>query len=146
MSENLWPMPTMMLVSSGWAQMKSFSLVPVDHACPYIECLYNPTAKTLAIIGKTKKDTFHMIPRLGDTGESDNIKSGENAGQPKKQRVQQESWTEYYITERDEVENFIKRFAVNHEEFNYTKTLDMETMSTPSESGVTPGSKLIIER
>ena len=45
-------------------------------------------AKTLAVIGKTKKDTFHMIPRLDDNGHPQRLKQGGTEQEPnKKQRV-----------------------------------------------------------
>ena len=132
-----------MLLTSNWGPTKSFSLMPVDNNCPYVECLYNPMAKTLAIIGKTKKDAFHMVPRLDDNGEAMKVKVGERAGEAKKQRVQQESYTEYYITERKEIEAFIKRFAENEADFDYAKVLDMETMEDPS--AIASGPQLIVD-
>lgn len=123
--------PSMMLTTSSWQNIPSFSLIPVNNDCPYVECLYNPMAKTLAIIGKTKKDTFHMIPRLSDDGHPMKAKQGTEEKPFKMQRVNQESYTEYYITDVVEVENFIKSFAVNATGFDYKKTLDMETMSNP---------------
>jgi len=141
MSNTNWPKPSMMLVTSSWAKISSFSLMPVNNDCPFVECLYNPMAKTLAIIGKTKKDTFHMVPRLDDNGAAQEIKGGTER---KNQRVQQESYTEYYITEREEVESFIKKFSVNHEEFDYKKSLDMATMEDAT--SVAPGPKLILEK
>jgi len=143
MTKSNWPEPSMMLTTSAWAKISSFSLMPITNDCPFVECLYNPMAKTLAIIGKTKKDTFHMVPRLDDNGSPQEIKGGTER---KQQRVSQESYTEYYITEREEVENFIKKFAVNHAEFDYKKSLDMATMEDASNSPVVPGPKLILEK
>jgi hypothetical protein len=142
MSKNNWPEPSMMLATGEWAKMKSFTMMPINNDCPFIECLYNPMAKTLAIIGKTKKDTFHMIPRLDDNGKPSTIKNQPN--ETKQQRVSQESYSEYYLTDRTEVENFIKSFAVNHEEFDYKKSLDMDTMDDAT--AVAPGPQLILEK
>lgn len=144
MSKSNWPAPTMMLTTSAWAHTESFSLIPISNDCPYVEVLYNPTGKTLAIIGKSKKETFHMIPRLDDNGHPVHNKIPGPTGETvRKQRVQQESYSEYYLTNRDEIEAFIKAFAVNHEEFNYKKTLDMQTMSDPDT--IAKGPQLIIE-
>ena len=121
-----------MIITSTWAQVPSFSLVPVTTDCPYVECLYNPMAKTLAIIGRNKKETFHMIPRLDDNGHPVKLKVGGTPQEPfKKQRVNQESYSEYYITIASEVEEFIKTFTTNHETFPYKGVLEMETMSDP---------------
>ena len=57
----------------------------------------------------------------------------------KKQRVTLENFTEYYITQREEVEAFIKLFAINHAEFDYKKSLDMETMDDPNKAGILTG-------
>jgi len=142
MSQNNWPYcPNMMLTTSAWGPSESFSLVPVTKDCPYIEVLYNPAAKTLAIIGKSKKDTFHMIPRLDDNGKSQMLKGTQ---EQKKQRVQQESYSEYYITERSEIETFLNNFAVNAKDFDYAKFLDMKGMEDPS--AVAKGPQLILEK
>lgn len=121
---------SMMLLTSNWAKEKSFNLIPISNECPYVEALYNPSAETLAVIGKTKKDTFHMIPRLDDNGHPQQLKISNNTNDPyKKQRVQQESYTEYYITDKEEIKAFIKFFAVNESEFNYLKHLDAKPSS-----------------
>lgn len=129
----------MLLITSAWGPSKSFALMPINNSCPYVECLYNPTAKTLAIIGNLKRETFHMIPRLDPNGEPELIKT---TGKRKMQRVQQESYTEYYITERSEIENFIQMFAVNADTFDYKKILDLETMETEN---AMEGPKLILD-
>ena len=135
--------PSMLLLSSNWGPTPSFSLIPVDVNCPYVECLYNPAEKVLAIIGKTKKDTFHMIPRLDDEGSP--IKAKGSSKEPyKKQRIQQESYTEYYITNVDEIKNFIKIFAVNADTYDYKKVLDLPSMSNPE--ALTKGPQLIVEK
>jgi len=132
MSDKTGVKPSMILTTSTWQHVPSFSLMPVDNDCPYIECLYNPMEKILAIIGKTKKDTFHMITKVDESGFPIKLKTGATAENPyKKQRVSQESYTEYYIRDRKEIESFIKTFAINHEEFDYMLTLDFEPMSPP---------------
>ncbi|HPQ79978.1 MAG TPA: hypothetical protein PLG47_05960 [Candidatus Dojkabacteria bacterium] len=116
---------SMMLTTTNWGKDKSFNLIPVVTDCPYVEALYNPAASTLAIIGKTKKETFHMIPRLDANGHPEQLKVVNNSQEPyKKQRVQQESYTEYYITDKKEIEDFIKLFAINSDSYNYKQYLD----------------------
>lgn len=137
MSTELWPEPNMMLYTAAWANMPTFSLMPVSKDCPFVECIYNPKAKTLAIIGKEKKDAFHMLPRLDPNGQPEKIKNS-NPEAPKTQRVSQETYKEYYITGVVEVEDFIKKFAVNHESFGFKKFLDMEFMQdAPTEKDIT---------
>lgn len=144
MSKNQLANSSMLLLSSNWGPTPSFSLIPVDVNCPYIECLYNPAEKVLAIIGKTKKDTFHMIPRLDDEGLPIKSKSSNSKEPFKKQRIQQESYTEYYITNVDEIKDFIKMFAVNADTFDYSKVLDAPSMSNPK--AIAEGPQLIIEK
>ena len=140
MPKNTPVIPTMRLTTSPWQGMNSFSLMPISNDCPYVEALYNPMAKTLAIIGKTKKDSFHMVPRMDDNGKAQMIKNATDPQKPfKMQRIEQESYTEYYISVREEVEAFIKEFATNHEDYDYKTILDMETMEDASTSGVLPG-------
>lgn len=122
-----------MLITSQWGPQKSFSLIPIEETCPYIECIYNPGAKTLAVIGKTKKDKYQMVPKLNDDGQPQKSKSGTPENPYKMQRVVQETFSEYYLTDRDDVENFIKRFAVNEKDFDYEKALDMPMMDAPTE-------------
>lgn len=100
----------MMLIHSAFKNVKSFSLISVDKNCPYIEALFDPSSKVLAVITKEKKNTFHMVPNL------------KNDGTPlegKKQRVQIETYGEYYITNEEDLKNFINIFAINSTTFNY---------------------------
>ena len=42
------------------------------------------------------------------------------------------------ITERDEIEDFLKNVTVNFKTFDYKKYLDLKTMETPNILGTTP--------
>jgi hypothetical protein len=101
----------MMLINSAFKNVKSFSLISVDRNCPYIEALFDPSTKVLAVITKEKKNNFHMVPKLKDDGSP--------AGN-KKQRVQIQTYGEYYITNQEDIDNFISIFAIN-ETFDYKK-------------------------
>jgi NurA-like 5'-3' nuclease len=83
-----------------------------------------------------------MIPRLDDNGKPSTIKNQPN--ETRQQRVTQESYSEYYITDKEEVKSFIQKFAVNHEEFDYEKSLNMATMEDATK--VATGPKLILEK
>lgn len=134
--ENLWPEPSMMLVTGNWGPMKTFKLIPVTKDCPYIECIFNPAIKLLAVIGTHKKDQFHMVERLNDDGEPRKRKVPTKDEEYQKQRVTVETFSEYYVQEKDEIETFIKHFAVNAKDFDYTKFLNAPGMEAPSESGI----------
>lgn len=94
----------MMLIESAFKNMKSFSMISVSKDCPYIEALYDPSSAVLAVITKEKKNTFHMVPKLKEDG---------NPHGNKKQRVQIQTYGEYYITNVDDIKNFISIFSIN---------------------------------
>jgi hypothetical protein len=134
---NTKPTQNMMLISSNWGPVKTFNLIPTDINCPYVEALYNPQGKVLAIIGKNKKETFHQVPRLDDNGEPLRKKGASNPEKPyKMQRISQETYSEYYITNEKEIEKFIETFAINEKEFDYKQFLNMETMDSPNDKKV----------
>lgn len=150
MSKTNTTTPSMILVSSSWGPTKTFKMLPASNDCPYVECIFNPSGKVLAIIGSTIKDTFHMVPRLDNNGEPEVRKGPGSDKEPhKKQRVTLQTFSEYYILEVNEIEAFIKIFAINEEEFDYKKYLDAPTMDNPSSILTGPTiqneSKLIIE-
>lgn len=111
----------MMLISSAFRNAKSYSLVPVAQDCPYVEAMYDPSSSILAVITKTKKDSFHMVPRLDENGQPMRLKapSPETGKVIKEQRVTVETFSEFYITEKEEIDNFIKIFAINSDSFDY---------------------------
>lgn len=133
---NAWPEPSMMLVTGNWGPTQTFKMMPVSNDCPYIECIFNPTAKILAIIGTHKKDQFHMVHKLDEDGEPMMRKKPSPEEKYRKQRVSTETYSEYYLQEKEEIEEFIKNFAVNASNFDYKKYLDAATMDEPSKSGI----------
>lgn len=100
----------MMLINSAFKNVKSFSLISINKDCPYIEALFDPSSQVLAVITKEKKNTFHMVAKLTPAGTADG---------KKKQRVQIQTYSEYYITDQKDIKNFIEIFAINSNEFNY---------------------------
>jgi len=115
--------------------------MPVTKDCPYLECIYNPQAKVLAVIGTNKKDAFHWVDRVNDDGAPIRVKAAVAEGQNpnKQQRVTLETYAEYYVEGKEEVENFIQNVAVNASDFDYKKVLDMPDMADPSKSGILEG-------
>lgn len=119
MSKNLGK--NMMLITSAFRQVKSFSLIPVAEDCPYVEAMFDPTGGILAVITKVKKDSFHMVPRLDDNGQPAKLKApNKDTGKVhKEQRVSVETFSEFYITEKEEIKNFLAVFAINNDSFDY---------------------------
>ena len=105
----------MMLISSAFRQVKSFSLVPVTEDCPYVEAMFDPSASILAVITKVKKNSFHMVPRLNDDGQPIRLKAPnkETGKTVKEQRVSVDTFSEFYVTDKEEIKNFIGMFAIN---------------------------------
>ena len=86
--------PNMLLISGDWMSIPTSKLMPISKECPYVECIFNPAGKVLAVIGTTAKDTFHMIPRLDEFGKEQPLKGGTDV---KEQRITLETFSEYYI-------------------------------------------------
>jgi hypothetical protein len=113
----------MLLVSSYWGENKTFKLIPVNNDCPYVEGMYDPTTNILVMIGKTKKNSLHMVAKLDDNGDpvEMKMKPRKNGKNFKEERKAIDTFQEYYILEKDEQEGFLSMFAVNKDTFDYKK-------------------------
>ena len=69
-----------MLVVQEHRGMPTFSMIRTTETCPFVECIYVPDLKQLAIISTIQKDTFHLFPRLDDNGDVVNAKARKVAG------------------------------------------------------------------
>ena len=98
----------MMLVNSSFRGAKSFNLIPVSKDAPYIEAMFDPSSGILACIGVNSKQSFHMVPRLDDKGQPIRLKVPNKAtGKTvKEQRVSQQTYSEYYISEKNDIDRF----------------------------------------
>ncbi len=114
----------MLLITSYWANKDTFKMIPITNDCPFSEVIYDPSTTLLVCIGKTSKENFQMVPRLDEDGNSQRVKKPRDNGKTyKEQRTTLNVLHEHYIVEKDEQESFIKSFAVNVEEYDYTKFL-----------------------
>jgi|TARA_R100000084_G_scaffold109439_1_gene76828 hypothetical protein len=122
----------MMLVTSSFRNVKSFNLIPLTQDCPYTEAMYDPASGILACITKVRKQSFHMVPRLDDNGQPQRLKAPnkETGKVHKEQRVTVDTFSEFYITEKSEIENFMALFAVNFAEFDYKQYLNVDEKET----------------
>jgi len=117
---------SMILINSSWQGGKTFKMIPSSADCPYVECIYDPNLKVLAIVGNIKKDVFHMVAKLNDDGDEIMRKSPGRKGVPYKQeRKLLETYQEYYLEERSDIEYFVKAVADNVDSFDYQMYLDM---------------------
>lgn len=119
---------TMRLISSEWNSVKSFGLMPVAEDCPFIEGIYDPSTKMLAMISKNKKEMFQMMPKLDDNGDYIRAKAKRpNGKEYREERKTLSTYHEHYITEIEEIKEFINSVAVNATSFDYTKYTEAAT-------------------
>jgi hypothetical protein len=131
----------MMLVNSVFRNAKSFSLIPVSNDSPYVEAMFDPASGILAVISKDRKQSFHMMPRLDDDGQPQRLKNPNmSAGKTvKEQRVMIDTFNEFYISEKADIETFIELFAINASSFDYKSFLEVDTKETKVSNIIMPG-------
>lgn len=111
----------MLLVHGTWGTSKTFKMIPASMDCPYAEVLFDPESKLLAVISRFGKEVLHMVPRIDENGDPMYMKVGKrgNGKEVKEQRVTINSFFEYYIMDKKDVEDFVKMYAINADTFNY---------------------------
>lgn len=110
----------MMLITSSWKDVKTFKMIPTDVNCPFVECIYDNEVNVLAVVGKTQKNTFHMLPKIDANGDVELRKTPSREGKPfKEERRSIETYQEYYLESESEIEEFIKLFGFNADTFDY---------------------------
>ncbi|NDG29751.1 hypothetical protein EB118_06615 [bacterium] len=128
-------MSNMMLITSTWKDGKTFKMIPTTADCPFVECIFDPQIKVLAVISRNKKDQFHMITKLDSNGDPEKRKTpGRNGNPYKEERRALETYQEYYIEEKSEIEDFIKHFASNADSYDYAVYLNMVPAETSETS------------
>ena len=117
---------TMLLITSSWGAAKTFKMIPTSVDCPYNEVIFDPDSKVLAVIGKEKKQSMHMVAKLNEFGDPQTMKIGKrsNGKEYAEERKTLEAFYEYYIEDINEIVNFLNSFAVNASDFNYTTILE----------------------
>ena len=124
---------TMMLITSSWGPAKTFKLIPITKECPYNECIFDVNTKVLAIISKESKESFHMMPKLTETGDVMRLKLGkkENGKDYAEERKSLVTFYEYYIETVDEIVSFVNSIAENADSFDFQQYIELEV---PKES------------
>lgn len=125
----------MMLISSPFRNMPSFSLIPVSNEAPYVEAMFDPSSGILAVISKISKQSFHMMPKLDENGQPQRLKvpNKETGKTIKEVRVSTETFSEFYLTSKDEIKDFLNIFAINADtfDFNAFMSVDVDKVETP---------------
>ena len=105
--------------------------MPVSKDCPFSEGLYDPDSRVLVLMSADRKQTFHMVPKLDDNGDPMRAKAKRHNGKEyREERKTLETYSEHYISEKEEIEEAIKDHAINASSFNYSKY--METKKAPA--------------
>jgi hypothetical protein len=105
---------------------KAFKMIPITNDCPYVECMYSEKDNVLAVITKTMKQSYHMVPKLDDNGDPVKTKTQRPNGKAyKEERRLVDTFSEFYLLTPEEINGFIESFAVN------AKTFDYKTFTTP---------------
>jgi hypothetical protein len=102
----------MFVYSTDWYGRKSFRMLPLTAECPFNEVIYDPNTRVLAVISKDKKDKPQMLPKLTDKGQVIPLRNSEGAQYVEERRIM-ETYYEYYIDNKSDIERFIQMFAVN---------------------------------
>lgn len=129
----------MMLVTGSWGQNKTFKMIPLTPDAPYNEAIYDRDSKVLALIGKEKKQSMHMVAKLDDNGDVKRMKIGrrDNGKDYAEERKTLETYYEYYVETPEEIKEIINLLAVNADSFDYTQYMDAANIQLASPSIVT---------
>ena len=111
----------MMLVSSSFRNAKSFTMIPVSNDSPYTEAMFDPTSGILAVISKVMKQSYHMVPKLDDDGQPMRLKTpNKQTGKThKEERRLVDTFSEFYLSDKKDIEYFINIFAINASSYDY---------------------------
>lgn len=130
----------MMLVNSSFRNAKSFTLIPVSSDSPYVEAMFDPSSGILAVISKVMKQSYHMLPKLDDTGQPQRLKTpNQQTGKTfKEERRLVDTFSEFYLSDKDDIDLFIGMFAVNSDSFDYKQYM-VDVNETKTSPIILPG-------
>ncbi len=130
---------SMRLITSAWQSLKTFRIIPVSKDAPYSEIIFDPQTKTMVLFSLTKKTTFHMLPKLDDNGDLAKASGKRPDGKTYREvRSQMETFMEFYITEKEEMNSMIEFLCDNADTFDYKKY----TEASPIIEGAPEGPKI----
>lgn len=131
----------MMLITGTWGAKKTFKMIPVSLDSPFNEAIFDLDNKVLALIGKDKKQSMHMVPKLDDFGDLKPLKVGRrsNGKDYQEERKTLETYYEYYLDNPDDIEAVVNLLANNADSFDYKQYLVAE----PTANIVLPVSPLV---
>lgn len=116
-----------MLVVQDHRGMPTFSMIRTNETCPFVECIYVPDQKQLAIISTIQKDTFHLFPKLDDNGDAAIAKGRKVVGKNyKEERKAIKTFYEYTLVNEDDIIAFVEKFADNAGTFPFRNVINPE--------------------
>jgi len=94
--------------------LPSFSGIPMDDRCPFVELMFDPETKTLGIITKHKKPMFQLIPKIDNLG-LPKANTGRNSKDfpYHQERILMDSYHEQYVRTPEEINAFLQMYAIN---------------------------------
>jgi len=130
----------MMLVNSSFRNAKSFTMIPVSNDSPYTEAMFDPTSGILAVISKVMKQSYHMVPKLDDDGQPMRLKTpNQQTGKThKEERRLVDTFSEFYLSDKKDIEDFINIFAINASSYDY-KQFFVDVEETKVSKIIMPG-------
>jgi len=119
---------SMMLVTGTWGNGKTFKMIPVTPDCPYNEAIYDRDSKVLALIGKERKQSMHMLAKLNEFGDVQRLKIGkrENGKDYAEERKTIETYYEYYIENPEEIVDVVNMLSINADTFDFNQYMEAE--------------------
>lgn len=96
-------------------------MIPVSNDSPYVEAMYDPASGILAVISKVMKQSYHMVAKLDDDGQPIKLKNPnpQTGKTVKEERRLVDTFSEFYLTEKEDIETFINLFGINATTFDY---------------------------
>ena len=103
-------------------------MIPATNDAPYNEVIFDLESKVLAVIGKEKKESMHMVAKLNEWGDPVGMKIGKrsNGKDYAEERKTLEAFYEYYIEDINEIESFVNLVAINADDFNVSQYLTVK--------------------
>lgn len=113
----------MMLVVQEHRGFPTFSMIRMEEDCPYVECIYLPEEKRLAVITTVQKDTFHFLPKVDTNGDIVRATKRPNGNHYKEERKALKTFYEYELMNAEDIEAFINAVAINASEFDFKEVM-----------------------
>ena len=142
MSETTNKQSMLLIKSKTMNDQVTFAMISISKDCPYMECVFIPDTNELAIVTKETKQSFHFFPRLNDNG--DYVKAvGRPSGKlVKEERKMIDTFYEYYISDKVDIETIIMTFAANAHSFDWKSFFSKAEADTTA----TKKKKMVVEK